>query len=291
MWRSTVLLFVAVSLPAQVARDRPPATFAALLRNLRESAPKARVGVLQTFLRGREATELPTLRARLLLALSLLRGFDLRRAQAAFQKVLDDAEAKHRSLLARSLYGLAQCEELLDRPSRARASLRRLVTDYRDLPYARFGEAALQRLRSPRAVAVGKPAPVFAPVRDLTGRSQSLASRRGKPVLLLFVAPSDADSAAYAARLLRAWHAGSSAPTDVILFAVQDTSANLRDLVKKRQWKMPVVHCNGAFLDPVLLAFGVQALPHGFLVGPDGTLLLVSPTPRKLEAALAVLKK
>ena len=291
MRRPIVLLFFVVSLPAQVAQDRPPATFAALVRQLRESAPMERVGILETFLRGRKATELPTLRARVLLAQTLLRRFELRRAQKAFRQVLDDAETKHRDLLARSLYGVAQCEELLNRTSEARASLRRLVTDYRDLPYARYGEAALKRLQNPRTVAVGKPAPDFAPVRDLTGRSQSLASRRGKPVLLLFVAPGDADSAAYATRLLRAWRAGSFSPANVILFAIQDTSVTLRDLVKKREWKMPVVPCNGAFLEPVFLDFGVQALPHGFLVGPDGTLLLVSPTARKLEEVLAVLKK
>ncbi len=228
-------------------------------------------------------------RARLVLASSRLRSLSLRQALTEYQEIVSLTPRSHRELLARGLYGQAQCEELLGRDEACMTTLGLLVDDYADLRYARFAKVSLQRMESARRLRVGLPAPRFGPERDTTGRVHSLTPRLGRPTLLLFLDPEDKEELAQINRLLRAFSRGGGDSSDVLLFAFHKDLQVVRRVASEQEWSMPTFLCNGAFLDPVVLQFSVHTLPASFLIGPDGVLLQRSPTPGELQEAIHLL--
>jgi hypothetical protein len=287
-WFAAILLAWA---PGLQQKSEPSRTFQQLLAAVANADEARRVATITAFVDSRPASDPDTLKARLLLASNRLRSFALEAAGREFRTVLADVPARDRDLAARAWYGLAQCEELLGRTKKCTAALRRLLRDYRDLRHARFAAASLRRLQNRDALAVGRQAPEFKS-RDLTGRLQSSASARGRPLLVVFFAPRDVDSVTRVSRLLRAFRRHGGRGEDAMCFAVERDIGRLRAFLKKQDpddWSGPVMPCHGAFLDPVLVQFSVQALPDTFLIGPDGTLLLRSPTPAALRRGLDIL--
>ncbi len=279
-----VVLATIGPLSAQVPKD-----FAELRRQLASVDRAGHVVRISAFLVDRKASDPETLRARLLLASHHLRAFALREATIEFGVVITLAPPRERDLIARGLYGLAQCHELRGRSEECRTALQRLHREFRDLRHARYAAASLARLQNRSVPRVGRATPQFT-VRDLTGRAQSTDSRLGRPVLLAFFSSADPRSVARVSDLLAAWTAGGGRVENALLFAVDADATRLRKLVAKRRWRGPVIPCSGAFLEPVLLQFHVQAIPDAFLIGPDGVLLQHNPRPKALRRALALLK-
>jgi hypothetical protein len=300
------LLAIHAAMAPGAAQERSsPRSFPELLRAIAGADDEARTRKIDRFLVGRAADDSDTLKARLLRASDRLRGFSLRLAAEEFRRVLAAVPRRERDLAARALYGIAQCEELLGRIKPCTDALQRLKREFRDLRHARFAEASLRRLQSRDALAVGRPAPVFT-VSDVTGRSHSSSAVLGRPMLIVFFAPNDAESVVRVSRLLQAFCTKGGRVEDAMLFAIERDVARLRSFAKNpdQRSKQPgknrsddqpglgqstLVPCSGAFLDPVLVQFRVQALPDSFLVGPDGTLLLRSPTPAAVRRALVIL--
>ena len=136
---------------------------------------------------------------------------------------------------------------------------------------------------------VGQETPEFT-VRDLAGRVQGSAPRLGRPVLLAFFSSADPRSVARVSDLLAAWTAGGWSVENALLFAVDADATRLRKFAATKRWRGPIIPCSGAFLEPVLLQFHVQAIPDAFLIGPDGVLLQRSPRPGALRRALDLLR-
>lgn len=279
-----VVLLTIGPLSAQLPKD-----FAALRHQLASVDSAGHVVRIAAFLVDREASDPETLRARLLLASHHLRAFALREATIEFSAIITSAPRRERDLIARGLYGLAQCHELRGRSAECRTALQRLHREFRDLRHARFAAASLARLQSRSVAQIGRASPQFT-VRDLAGRVQSSDARLGHPVLLAFFSAADPRSVARVSDLLAAWTAGGGRVENALVFAVDADATRLRKLVANRRWRGPVIPCFGAFLEPVLLQFRVHAIPDAFLIGPDGVLLQHSPRPGALRRALDLLR-
>ena len=58
-----------------------------------------------------------------------------------------------------------------------------------------------------------------------------------------------------------------------VRLAVDPNRTRVAAVVKQAGWSVSVVPCCSDFLDPVVLAYGVDGVPTTFVLGPDGMLL------------------
>lgn len=218
------------------------------------------------------------LKARLRLGRLLLVSFASTEAIRELQKVVDLARSpKHRDLRGRALYGIAQAQEMLRQGEACRATLEQLQRDFEDTRYGRIAAIASRRLRDPSGQARnGVPSPAFGPLLDLDGRLVGLNTLKLKPALLMFWSPDVTSSIQQVERLARTWQQNGGDPRQVLAFAVHADRSRVAAIAKTAPWSklsLSVVPCGSDFLDPMVLAYGVDGVPTTFLLGPDGTLL------------------
>lgn len=232
------------------------------------------------------------MKVRLRLGRLLLVSFASREAIQELQDVVELAHApEHRDLRGRALYGIAQAQEMLRQVQACRTTLRQLQEEFEDTRYGRIAAIAARRLSKPSGRARnGVPAPAFGPLLDLEGRLVSLGALRLQPALLLFWSPDVEDSVERVGRLARAWQEAGGDSRQVVAFAVHPDRSRVAAVVKQAKWQVSVVPCGSDFLDPVVLAYGVDGVPTTFLLGPDGMLLGRDQGAREITQLLAKLR-
>ena len=300
-----VLCLVSVPIPcprtaAQDRRQQPPPTsvrkdYAELIHRLthhdtvNDKPPgiRERVRMLRAFVhrhapatgQGKRPVDtnahVRVLKARSRLGRLLLVSFASSDAIQELQNVIELARApEHRDLRGRALYGIAQAQEMLGQVQACRTTLRQLQDEFEDTRYGRIAAIAARRLSKPSGRARnGVVAPPFAPLLDLDGRLVSHVSLRLKPALLMFWSPDVDSSVKRVQRLAGAWKEAGGDPRQVVAFAVHPDRSRVAAVVKQAEWSVSVVPCCSDFLDPVVLAYGVDGVPTTFLLGPDGMLL------------------
>lgn len=277
---ATVLLLT-TSIPCQPPPTTPlQADYANLVRTDRPRSVKERLRLLRAFLdRHRPPADneghVLVLKARLRLGRLLLVSFACTEATQELQRVVDLAQApRYRDLRGRALYGIAQAQEMLRQGEACRAILKQLQDEFEDTRYGRIAAIAARRLENASGRARnGVAAPAFGPLLDLDGRLVSDGALRLKPALLLFWSPDVDSSVKRVERLVRTWRQGGGDPQQVVALAVHPDRKRVAAVAKKANWAVSVVSCGSDFLDPVVLAYGVDGVPTTFVVGPDGTLL------------------
>jgi hypothetical protein len=256
--------------------------YAELIRKLTTATKppdiKERIRLLRAFLhrhrRQHAAAHTLVLKVRLRLGRSLLVSFSSSDALPELQQVSDFAKKpEHRDLRGRALYGIAQAQQMLGQVQASRTTCKLLQEEFEDTRYGRLA-AALRHLREPnRRARNGSAAPAFGPLLDLRGRSVSHTSLRLKPALLLFWSPDVPDSLKQVDLLASTWRDAGGDSRQVIAFAVHPDRARVFATAKQHDWSASVIPCGSDFLDPVVLAYGVDGVPTTFLLGPDGMLL------------------
>ncbi|MEE9128171.1 MAG: hypothetical protein V3U11_13625 [Planctomycetota bacterium] len=272
--------------------------YAQLIRRLTTAKPldvKERIRLLRAFLDlhgpKHPAAHPLLLKVRLRLGRSLLVSFRSTDAILELQQVSDLAkQPEHRDLRGRALYGLAQAQQMLGQVQASRTTLKQLQEEFEDTRYGRLA-TVLERLHAPaKRARNGSPAPAFGPLLDLRGRSVSHTSLRLKPALLLFWSPDIPDSIKRVERLASAWQGAGGDSRQIVAFAVHPDRARVWAAVKQHKWSVSVVPCGSDFLDPVVLAFGVDGVPTTFLLGPDGMLLGRDQGAREIAELLSRLR-
>ena len=132
--------------------------------------------------------------------------------------------------------------------------------------------------RNPNAVAdplVGKPAPTFA-LKSLDGRTVSLASLRGRPVVLNFWATWCADCKVEHPYLLHLARAYARRGVAFVQIGYQDADSSARSFL--RRYGAP----GTALQDPggaTAIGYGVTGVPETFVIDQDGIVRYHSPGP------------
>ncbi|MCC6670474.1 MAG: hypothetical protein IT458_05390 [Planctomycetes bacterium] len=236
------------------------------------------------------ATHPVLLQARLrLAALDLQRG----RADLAGKTFAQVAEAAPQALAdvrGRALYGLAQARIVEGDDAAARAVLRRIAQEQAGTRYGDLARVALRQLTD------GAPAPragqrlpeLRRPLIDLQGRTHDLARTRGQPLLLVFYSPESEESLAALRRWREALDAGAQGRTTVLAIGVHADRAWVQRSAEEAAWQRPVVAATGEYLEEIVLALGVHAVPTTWVVAPDQTLMARNLPP---ERALALLRE
>jgi len=158
------------------------------------------------------------------------------------------------------------------------------------LPMLGCGDAPGRASEAPYSAALlapGTPAPDIT-LRDLDGQAFPLSSLRGKTVLLSFWFRKCTTCQAEMPRLSQLTAELAQQRQDVEFLAVNfsDTPATIRAWWKDNDFKLrPVMQREG----DVSAAFGVQAYPTNYVIGPDGKVVWagVDYEPAMIRGALA----
>jgi len=134
------------------------------------------------------------------------------------------------------------------------------------------------------SVAVGAPAPGFEE-RDLAGEVRSLASLRGKVVLLDFWSMGCAPCVGEIPDLVAAWQRFHAAGFEILGVNAGDPRDALVPFLERQGVVWPQLPQTG-FDDELFRRYRVQALPTYVLVGPDGTIVATELRGPDLEQEL-----
>jgi hypothetical protein len=275
------------------------AAFAELRRALdqrpgevRGSSPRPR-RLLEVFVQRFESEpDARVLQARCWLGTLLLHALEPLAAKKQFEIVSERATAKDADLRARSLYGLAQSCELLGEEVATRGHLERVQREFRGTRYADWAAVARQRLDPGRvALRAGAHAPAVAPMLDLNAKSRDLRRLQGGPVMVVFWSVEHEASLATLKQWLQLWRRAGFTDDRFLVYALGAGADRLRERVRQAALDVPVIPCGDQFLEPVVMQFGVRALPAGFLLGADGVVLARDPSPAAYAALLAELAR
>ena len=148
--------------------------------------------------------------------------------------------------------------------------------------------------RAERLTRIGKPAPELAGT-DLDNKPFSLASLKGKPVLIVFWASWCIPSGPEAEALLQLGKAYKEQGLEIVgvnLDTLQEGNsdpatviADIKRFLVDHNVLFPNL-VNGAGSADYAKAFGVTDIPANFLVGRDGTIQNVDMAPARLESAI-----
>ena len=158
---------------------------------------------------------------------------------------------------------------------------------------ARFGnspnlrqkvQAELKRLDT-----VGKPAPQFS-AADLAGSPVSLASYRGKYVLIDFWATWCSPCIAELPRLQAAYKNYHDSGFEIISVSLDENKSAVTDFVKARNIPWPQIHSASTSAD-LVSAFGVITIPAVYLIDPQGSIVRLDLRGKALDETLNRLLK
>jgi thiol-disulfide isomerase/thioredoxin len=136
---------------------------------------------------------------------------------------------------------------------------------------------------------VGKSSPAFE-AREISGKEISLASLKGKYVLIDFWATWCAPCISELPRLQEAYRKHHGSGFEIVSVSLDETRAAVTDFVKVRKLPWPQIH-NATGGADLVEAFGVSAIPAAYLLDPEGTIIRLDPRGPTLETTLAKLIK
>jgi hypothetical protein len=235
----------------------------------------------------REASDAAVLRARVLLGTLLLHRLEAAAALAEFRAVASRCKPDDRDLAARAQYGIAQALELLGDAAGARAQLGEVARAHAGTRYGDLASAAVRRLEAGQRAEVGKPAPRFGPVLDRKQTSVELRALRGGPVALVFWSPDSAASVRTLQRVQALWRQHRQPWSHLVAFALDGDAQRLDATVREQRIEATVVPCAREAIEPVVLDYGVTALPSVHLIAPEGTLVARTPSLQTFAELLA----
>jgi peroxiredoxin len=157
----------------------------------------------------------------------------------------------------------------------------------------RFPDSAEIRDKAARELArldrVGKPAPSVEAL-DLSGKTVSFASLRGKYVLVDFWATWCAPCIVELPRLQDAYHKYHDAGLEIVGVSLDETRTAVVDFAKVRKLPWLQFHTATAGAD-LVEAFGVSSIPANYLIDPEGNVIRLDLRGATLDAVLSKLIK
>lgn len=257
-----------------------------------------RIAALQQFLAtwaDRAPRALEVLGVRCRLASLYLTQFEPDRALEEFEVAHSMAPRALTDIRGRAGYGIAQALELQRNTTAATKQLQRTLLEVPGTRYARFSDAALQRLANPRTTGIGSPAPRLGARVGLDGEPFRLPREGRAPSLVAFVSLADSAGFERFCTDLRAALAAGLKRENVFVLTLHagkdDITAKLGQ--DSELWNgVNVSQTDAERLDPALLQYEVRGTPATYLLGPapDNVLLARDPSRRRireiLEAAL-----
>ncbi len=244
-----------LSVPVRTPKDKTP-----LLRRRKNRIEQLNAFVNQHSEKHAESPSL--LKARHELALLCLRSLRTSTADQQFKAILDSTGTDQLDIHSSALYGLAQLRELEGETGTAKQLLGRLIREGSGTRYTDLAKAALKRLARTAPLKTNQLVPDFRSLADLQHHRHSRNELRGSPSLLIFWSADQPESLRqiiFAAQLPR---------SQVIAFVIGSDAATLkrRFAAKPGTPDAIIVHLDKAFLEDVILDYGVRSLPSTYLL-------------------------
>ncbi len=146
----------------------------------------------------------------------------------------------------------------------------------KEFPDTREAKEAAAVLAGDRKTALGHPAPAFSlPALDHPGTTYTLASFKGKYVLLDFWATWCPSCRAELPGLHQAWARFKDRPFEILSLSFDTRPQFVTAFRKRPATPMPWDHAfvAGGFQSPLAHAYGVQGIPKPVLVNPEGLIV------------------
>ena len=124
---------------------------------------------------------------------------------------------------------------------------------------------------------------------DRKQTSIELRALRGAPVAIVFWSSDSAASLRTLERVQAVWRQHHQPWTHLITFALDADAQRLAATVRERRIEATVVPCAREAIEPVVLDYGVTALPAVYLIGAEGTLVARNPSLASFTELLAKL--
>ncbi|WP_295125290.1 TlpA disulfide reductase family protein [uncultured Chitinophaga sp.] len=149
-----------------------------------------------------------------------------------------------------------------------------------------YGQHINEQLVARERVRIGKEAPAFEAV-DVNGNKLSLASLRGKYVLLDFWASWCVPCRAENPHVVAAYEQFKDKGFTVVSVSLDHDKAKWIEAIAKDQLNWTHISELKASQEPVAKLYGIQAIPDNFLVAPDGRIVAAQLRGEVLKTTLA----
>lgn len=137
---------------------------------------------------------------------------------------------------------------------------------------AYFGRKINDILRKAKLTAVGQSAPDFT-LADANGKSVSLASFKGKYVLIDFWASWCGPCRRENPAVVKAYHQFHDKGFDILGVSLDDTRADWLEAIKKDDLSWTQVSDLKGWKNDAAIEYGIQGIPMNFLLNPEGKII------------------
>ena len=147
-----------------------------------------------------------------------------------------------------------------------------------------------ETLKSMSNVQAGKVAPDFT-LPNIKGDTLSLNSLKGKYVLIDFWASWCPDCRKSNPELVKIYHKYKRKNFTILGVSIDEDKQKWMDAVAKDRLVWDNVITNGGWENPVTAAYAIKWIPMGFLIDPNGVIIMSGAEPAQLDAKLAEILK